>query len=165
LAIAGHGLYEPLLRKQMQALGLEGRVVFIGFVGPEDLPALYNSADIFIMPSPEELQSIATLEAMACGKPVLAADARALPELVSPGVNGYLFRACDAEDASNHMDKILNERAHWARMGQAGFERAQTHSLQNTIQLFEEHYARVIEKPLSENRNPALNRRVVNKSI
>jgi glycosyltransferase involved in cell wall biosynthesis len=165
LAIAGHGVYEPLLRKQMQALGLEGHVVFIGFVDSEDLPALYNSADIFVMPSPEELQSIATLEAMACGKPVLAADARALPELVSPGVNGYLFRACDAEDASNHMDKILNERAHWARMGQAGFERAQTHSLQNTIQLFEEHYARVIEKPLSENRNPALNRRVVNKSI
>jgi len=144
---------------------LEGRVVFIGFVHPDDLPALYNSADIFVMPSPEELQSIATLEAMACGKPVLAADARALPELVSPGVNGYLFRACNAEDVSSRMDQILNERAHWARMGEAGFERAQTHSLQNTIKLFEEHYAKVIEKPLSESRNTTINGRVVNKSI
>lgn len=165
LAIAGHGLYEPLLRKQVQALGLEGRVVFIGFVHPDDLPSLYNSADIFVMPSPEELQSIATLEAMACGKPVLAADARALPELVSPGVNGFLFRACDAEDASSHMDHILNEHANWTRMGQAGFERAQTHSLQNTITLFEEHYAKVIEKPHSQSRSTAPSRSVVNKSI
>jgi len=165
LAIAGHGLYEPLLRKQMQALGLEGRVVFIGFVHPDNLPALYNSADIFVMPSPEELQSIATLEAMACGKPVLAADARALPELVSPGVNGYLFRACDAEDAAYRMDQLLNERANWARMGQAGFKRAQTHSLQNTISLFEEHYAKVTEKTQSKSRNTVPSRRVVNKSI
>jgi 1,2-diacylglycerol 3-alpha-glucosyltransferase len=165
LAIAGHGLYEPLLRKQMQALGLEGRVLFIGFVDPDDLPALYNSADIFVMPSPEELQSIATLEAMGCGKPVLAADARALPELVSPGINGYLFRACDAKDAACRMDQLLNERANWARMGQAGFERAQTHSLQNTIRLFEEHYAKVTENPRVERRSTTALRKILNKSI
>ena len=165
LAIAGHGLYEQFLRKQMQALGLEGRVVFIGFVNPEDLPALYNSADIFVMPSPEELQSIATLEAMACGKPILAADARALPELVLSGINGYLFRACDAEDAARHMDQLLNERANWARMGQAGFERAQTHSLQNTIIHFEEHYGNIMEKTHVVSRSTTVRRRVVNKSV
>src|SRR5260221_8285907 len=165
LAIAGHGLYEQLLRKQMQALGLEGRVVFIGFVQPDDLPALYNSADIFVMPSPEELQSIATLEAMACGKPVLAADARALPELVSSGVNGYLFRACDAEDAARHMDQLLNECVNWPWMGQASFERAQTHSLQNTIIHFEEHYGNIMEKTHVVSRSTTVRRRVVNKSV
>ncbi len=165
LAIAGHGLYEQLLRKQMQALGLEGRVVFIGFVQPDDLPALYNSADIFVMPSPEELQSIATLEAMACGKPILAADARALPELVTQGVNGYLFRACDAEDEARQMEHLLNERVNWARMGQASFEHAQAHSLQNTIKHFEEHYGTIVERPRVERRNTTAPRSVVNKSI
>jgi glycosyltransferase involved in cell wall biosynthesis len=144
---------------------LEGRVVFIGFVNPEDLPPLYNSADIFVMPSPEELQSIATLEAMACGKPVLAADARALPELVSSGVNGYLFRACDAEDEARRMDQLLNECANWARMGRASFERAQTHSLQNTIIHFEEHYGNIMEKTHVVNRSTTVRRRVANKSI
>ena len=165
LAIAGHGLYEPLLRKQMQALGLEGRVVFIGFVDSGDLPALYNSADIFVMPSPEELQSIATLEAMACGKPILAANARALPELVTPGVNGYLFQTCNAADIARHIEQLLNAQSHWAQMGQASFEQAQTHSLQNTIKRFEECYGILAEKPRFVNADAGIRRRIANKSI
>jgi glycosyltransferase involved in cell wall biosynthesis len=165
LAIAGHGLYEQALRKQVQTLGLEDRVNFIGFVDPADLPPLYNSADIFVMPSPEELQSIATLEAMACGKPILAADARALPELVKPGVNGYLFQACIPEDEAHQMEKIMNESDQWVAMGIASFERAQGHSLQSTIQHFEADYAAVMEKipVMQEKTTPS--RGVAKKSI
>src|SRR5689334_16618673 len=140
LAIAGRGLYRSALEKQAQELGLEGRVVFIGFVAPEHLPALYNSADVFVMPSPEELQSIATLEAMACGKPILAADGRALPELVEPGVNGYLFQPVQAKDAAHKMNRLIGEQENWAAMGQASFELSQKHSLQNTITYYEEQY-------------------------
>jgi len=165
LAIAGHGLYEQTLRRQMQALGLEERVRFIGFADPDDLPSLYNSADIFVMPSPEELQSIATLEAMACGKPILAADARALPELVKPEVNGYLFKACDPEDAARQMEKLLNAPDQWAALGQASFERAQGHSLQSTIQHFEADYGTVMEKIPVAQRKTAPTRGVVKKSI
>jgi glycosyltransferase involved in cell wall biosynthesis len=165
LAIAGYGLSEQALRRQVQALGLEGRVTFIGFVQAEDLPSLYNSADIFVMPSPEELQSIATLEAMACGKPILAADARALPELVQPGVNGYLFQACNAKDAARQMEKLLKERDTWQAMGQASFERVQRHSLQNTIQHFEEHYGTITGKIQVKRRKATATRSVVNKSI
>ena len=165
LAIAGHGRYEQSLRRHMQSLGLEGRVVFIGFVDSEDLPSLYNSADIFVMPSPEELQSIATLEAMACGKPILAADARALPELVEPGVNGYLFQACDAEDAARRMEQIMNEHEKWAVMGQASYNLVQKHSLQNTIKHFEEHYKTVVEKIHLERKKSTATRKIANKSI
>jgi len=165
LAIAGHGLYEQTLRRQTQALGLERRVNFIGFADPNDLSSLYNSADIFVMPSPEELQSIATLEAMACGKPILAADARALPELVKPEVNGYLFRACDPEDAARQMEKLLNVPDQWAAMGQASFERAQGHSLQSTIQYFEADYGTVMEKIPVAQRKTTHPRGAVKKSI
>jgi len=165
LAIGGYGLYEQALRKQAQALGLEGRVVFIGFVEPDHLPALYNSADIFVMPSPQELQSIATLEAMACGKPILAANGRALPELVEPGVNGYLFQPAQPEDAARKMNQLLEEREKWSAMGQASFERSQGHSLQNTITHYEEQYRMATDKIHVEKRNLAVTNKVSQKSL
>ena len=59
------------------------------------------------MPSTAELQSIATLEALASGLPVVLADAVALPHLVRDGVNGQLFRPRDIEDLA----RVLHERA------------------------------------------------------
>ena len=165
LAIAGCGLYEQILRKQMHSLGLEGRVIFIGYVAPEDLPSLYNSADIFAMPSPEELQSLATLEAMACGKPILAANARALPELVKPGINGYLFRVCDPKDVARKMEQLINKRENWTIMGRASIAQAQKHSIQSTINQFEEDYRKMMTIIPARRRRPATARRVLNKSI
>ena len=146
VAIVGFGLQEKALRRQAQSLGLDGHVSFVGYVPPDDLPALYNSADIFVMPSPQELQSIATLEALACGKPVLAADARALPELVKPEVNGYLFRAGDSANAASWMKKMLDSRDQWPAMGQSGVEGIQRHSLEKSIQSYEQLYRSVLEK-------------------
>lgn len=165
LAIVGHGLYGQSLEKQVQTLGLEGRVVFIGFVEPEYLPALYNSADIFVMPSPEELQSIATLEAMACGKPILAANGRALPELVESGVNGYLFQPVQPEDTARKMNQLMEECEKWSEMGQASFERSQVHSLQNTITHYEEQYRIVAETIHVEQRNIPVTNKASQKSL
>ena len=145
-AIGGYGLYETLLRKQVHDLGLEDRVNFIGYVTPEDLPSLLNSADIFMMPSPEELQSIATLEAMACAKPILAANARALPELVASGENGYLFQPNDPADAARMVRQLLQEKDNWKKMGQVSFERVQVHSLENTLVRYEDQYKWIMEK-------------------
>ena len=165
LAIVGQGLYGQLLEKQVQTLGLEERVAFIGFVEPEYLPALYNSADIFVMPSPEELQSIATLEAMACGKPILAANGRALPELVESGVNGDLFQPVQPEDAARKMNQLMENREKWATMGQASFERSQAHSLQNTITHYEEQYRMAAETIHVEKRNIAVTSKVSQKTL
>lgn len=165
LAIAGRGLYGQSLEKQVQTLGLERYVVFIGFVEPEYLPDLYNSADIFVMPSPEELQSIATLEAMACGKPILAANGRALPELVEPGVNGHLFQPVKREDAARKMNQLMEEREKWAAMGRASLERSQAHSLQNTITHYEEQYRMAAEMIHVERRNIAVTRKVSQKTL
>jgi len=165
LAIVGQGLYGQLLEKQVQTLGLEERVVFIGFVEPEYLPALYNSTDIFVMPSPEELQSIATLEAMACGKPILAANGRALPELVESGVNGYLFQPFRPEDAARKMNQLMEECEKWPEMGQASFERSQVHSLQNTITHYEEQYRMTAETIRVEQTKVAVTNKVSQKSL
>jgi 1,2-diacylglycerol 3-alpha-glucosyltransferase len=140
LAIAGRGRNSKALQSLARQLGLGQRVVFIGYVLSKDLPALLNSADIFTMPSEAELQSIATLEAMGSGRPVLAANARALPELVKNGVNGYLFRAGDVEDAARHIAELADHPGSWAKMGAASLKIVQPHSLSNTFQHYEELY-------------------------
>ena len=61
--------------------------------------AAYARAAVFCMPGIAELQSLVTLEAMASGTPVIAADAMALPHLVRPGRNGWLYRPGDVRRA------------------------------------------------------------------
>jgi len=144
LAVAGRGREADALAAQARRLGLGRRVVFLGYVPDGELPALLNSADIFAMPSEVELQSIATLEAMAAGRPVLAADARALPELVHHGVNGYLFRAGDVDDAARAMARLADERGRWPEMGAASLRIARAHALPRTIASYEELYRRLV---------------------
>ena len=97
--------------------------------------------------------------------PILAADARALPELVTSGVNGYLFERNNPEAAAHGMDRLLQEREKWGTMGQASFKYAQEHSLKNTINHFEEHYSHGKEKVRIDRRIPSVTRRILNKFI
>ena len=140
LVVAGHGAaakdYQALARR----LSLGDRVKFTGFIPNEELHILLNSVDIFTMPSDAELLSIASLEAMACGRPLLLADAVALPELVTPGENGYLFKPNDPEDAARCMEVLADHPERWPAMGHASFLRAQEHSLEKTTARYEELY-------------------------
>lgn len=136
LAIVGKGSGLNDLQSLTQSLSLEKRVVFLGYVPGHDLPCLLNSADIFAMPSQAELQSIATLEAMASGLPVLAANARALPELVDHQVNGYLFEGSNVIEAAQGIATLADDRDQWAAMGQASLLKVRPHSLPNTIQRY-----------------------------
>ncbi len=152
LVVVGRGRLESSLRQLAASLGLEDRVVFTGYVPNEALPGLLCASDVFMMPSEAELQSIATLEAMASGKPVLAANAQALPELVDPGVNGYLFEPGDPADCARHMERLVDERGRWPEMGKASLERVAPHQVESTIQRYVRIYRRLLgaRHPLSE---------------
>jgi glycosyltransferase involved in cell wall biosynthesis len=82
LVIAGKKgwMYEEIFA-QVRRLGLEGRVVFPGYVAVEDLPALYTGALAFVFPSLYEGFGMPVLEAMACGAPVVASNTSSLPEV------------------------------------------------------------------------------------
>ena len=140
LVVAGRGSAFDYYQALAESLNLDGRVRFTGFIPKEDLHILLNSVDVFTMPSDAELLSLASLEAMACGRPMLLANAVALPELVTPGVNGYLFKPNDAEDAAHYMQLLANQPDRWKEMGKASVEKAQVHSLENTVQRYEEIY-------------------------
>jgi 1,2-diacylglycerol 3-alpha-glucosyltransferase len=102
---------------------------------------------------------------MACGKPILAANGRALPELVESGVNGYLFQPVQPQDIAHKMNQLMEERQKWSAMGQASFERSQGHSLQNTITHYEEQYHLATENIRVEQRNVSIRNKVSQKSL
>ncbi|MFN8439696.1 MAG: glycosyltransferase [Caldilineaceae bacterium] len=140
LVLAGKGGFRPELEKMVEEYGLGDSVIFAGFVPDEDLPFLLNSADIFAMPSHAELQSIATLEAMASGLPILAADARALPELVKPGINGYLFSAGNAFDVARKIRTLISHPEQWPAMSHANQQKASLHAHNKIVEQYTEWY-------------------------
>ncbi len=144
LAIAGAGAELGPLQDLAKSLHLGDRVRFTGPVRNEELPRLLNSVDVFAMAGEAESLSIASLEAMACGLPVLLADAFALPELVTRGVNGYLFRSGDAQDAAHYMQLLADQRAQWKDMGRASLQKVQAHSLDGTLQSYESIYRQLL---------------------
>jgi 1,2-diacylglycerol 3-alpha-glucosyltransferase len=144
VAIAGKGMYRDALLELVHELGSENHITFPGYIDSDDLPLLLNSVDAFVMPSSAELQSIATLEAMSCAKPILAANARALPELVEHGINGFLFNPQNAESLAENIRIFLGMPDRWAEMGQASLERARPHQLGYTIKRYVEWYESVL---------------------
>ena len=141
LAIAGQGALVGAMRRLAQRLGVRDSVHFLGQIGRADLPALLHSADIFAMPGDAESFSIATVEAMACGRVILAADASALPELVTHGEGGYLFRPRDPEDLAHGIQSLIDRRAEWTAMGATNALTARRFDLAPVAAAYERAYA------------------------
>lgn len=144
LVIAGKGAYKKKFSRLAGQLDLGKKVHFTGFIPQEDLPSVLNSIDIFAIPSEAELLSIATLQAMACSRPVLAANAIALPELVTPGLNGLLFKPGDVADAARCMKWFADNPERWPALGSASLEKVQAHSLENMVRQYETLYQKVL---------------------
>ncbi|RKT56332.1 glycosyltransferase [Saccharothrix australiensis] len=129
-------------------LGIADRVRFRGFVGEEELLDAYQGADVFCMPGIAELQSLATMEAMAAGKPVVVADAMALPHLCRPGRNGWLFTPGDVAGLAERLHSVVSDPSVTARMGAASSELISAHAIESTLETFEALYARAMGLPL-----------------
>lgn len=143
--ICGKGSFRKDLEKMVHKLHLENNVLFPGFIPAEDLPLLIGACDCFVMAGHAELQSIATMEAMACGLPVIAANAAALPELVKPGINGELFSPHDAQNTKVALQRILEAKKKWTDMGKQSRKSAEQHPLEQTVNEYIAWYCSAIE--------------------
>jgi len=143
IALAGAGPLEADLREQAERLNLGDRVSFLGFVRDADLLALRRSSDVFVIPSEAELQSLSTMEAVACGLPVVAANSYALPELVHHGENGYLFQPGNSDEMASYVDKLLADPALRTKMGQKSLEVIAKHERSKILDQWESLYRRL----------------------
>jgi glycosyltransferase involved in cell wall biosynthesis len=141
LQIVGGGDQLKNLQTMAETTGITDRVEFLGYVSDQQLREAYSRATVFAMPSIAELQSIATMEAMASALPVVAADAMALPHLVHDGENGYLFRPGDAQDLADKLERVLTMPQEELDVLKHGSLRiVAAHDIQTTISTFESLY-------------------------
>lgn len=143
IALIGTGPAEPELRAQAQRLHLDNRVSFLGFVRDADLLALRRSSEVFVIPSQADLQSLSTMEAMACGLPVIAADAYALPELVHSNKNGFLFKPGHSNTLAHDLDVLLGDAELRARMGAESLKIIAKHDRVKVLDEWETLYRRL----------------------
>jgi glycosyltransferase involved in cell wall biosynthesis len=87
LALVGDGPHREALEKHFQGTN----TYFVGYLAGTDLASAFASADAFVFPSRTETLGLVLLEAMAAGCPVVAARSGGIPDIVTDGVNGYLF--------------------------------------------------------------------------
>lgn len=146
--IVGSGDQRRNLDNLTAELGLTERVHFHGHTSDDELRSLLTNASVFAIASIAELQSIATMEAMASGLPIVAADAVALPHLVHDGENGYLFRPGDVDDLAEKLTTVLTlPQEERVRMQQASLEGVKVHDIRRTLDTFEALYR---DEPLPE---------------
>jgi glycosyltransferase involved in cell wall biosynthesis len=134
LVFAGDGPLRAEVEGLAAALGLIGRVHFLGFVNQTQLPAVYTSSDVMVLPSDYEPFGVVVNEAMLCGCPVLVSDrVGAGPDLIRPADNGEVFPCRDVTELADVLRKFLSDPAMLTRMRHAARRRMETWSPQQNI--------------------------------
>lgn len=95
LIAIGWGPLESYLKKRVQELGIESSIFFVGRLENFKLKNLLSLADVVLFPSTAESTSIACLESMSLGKPIVASNVGGYPEMVEEGRNGFLVNLTD----------------------------------------------------------------------
>lgn len=144
LLIVGDGTDREHLKNLTYSLGIDDDVTFTGRVTDDEIVALHKVGVLYAITSPAELQSIATLEAMASGKPIVAVDAGALGELCQNGVNGILVPKDDVDAVAAALDKILGDKKLQAEYSKKSLDIAKTHDMAHTLDQYEGIYRQVI---------------------
>jgi glycosyltransferase involved in cell wall biosynthesis len=160
LEIVGDGAERESLGEWASELGVSNRVKFLGHVSDRGLKDAIARSTVFVMPSIAELQSIATMEAMASGRPVIGANAAALPHLIHDGENGFLFEPGDVDALTAALFRVFTakpaELKSWARNS---LHLISAHDIDTTLDRFESIYrneADLVSETLDNQRSYSL---------
>ena len=142
--LAGAGPERPALEAQTRALGLNNRVVFLGY--RDDVDNLLASCDLFVLPSLFEGLPLSVLEAMAAGKPVVATAIGGTDETIIDGETGLLVPPADPAALANAIRRLLADPILSRRLGTAGRARVhQQFSAQNMVRRITEIYDEILD--------------------
>jgi glycosyltransferase involved in cell wall biosynthesis len=136
-------LYESFFQK-IQALGLQERIIFPGFVDDEDLPGFYQLAELFVFPSLSEGFGLPPLEAMACGTAVISSNSSSLPEVV--GEAGLLIEPTDTAALATAVRRILSDNELRAELKRRSLVQAKKFSWERAVTELKEVYRSLLDE-------------------
>jgi glycosyltransferase involved in cell wall biosynthesis len=117
------GEYLDYLKRLTSSNELEGKIMFLGSLPQQLLPAYYCLSSVFVLPSYYEAFPKVLIEAMACEKPVISSKMGGTSDSVEDGVNGFLVPFGDSKGLAKAMITLLQDEALSRRMGRLGRER------------------------------------------
>lgn len=135
--------FTPEQRKLIAGLGIGKRIIHLGRVPGEDLPAIYNLADVLLFPSLYEGFGWPVLEAMACGTPVVASNAGSLPELV--GDAGLTLAPTDYGGLAEAVRALLTKRELRESLVEKGLKRVRLFRWDKAAEQVADVYEKVFE--------------------
>ncbi|MGH8543276.1 MAG: glycosyltransferase [Gammaproteobacteria bacterium] len=118
----GAGPELDLLQEEAVRFGIRDKIEFLGY--RNDVSEFLRQSKVFVLTSRSEGMSIALLEAMGCGVPVVVADVGELSDVVVSGVNGWLVRPNDLEGYVQRVSELLDDPVHWQQLSNAAREAA-----------------------------------------
>jgi glycosyltransferase involved in cell wall biosynthesis len=118
--IVGEGPLKTPLTMSLESADLSGNFKLLGNLKEDALPAIYNCADVFVLPSIQEGQGIVLLEAQASGKPVVAFDVGGIDEAVRNGETGLLVKRGNSEELAEALLSLLADKTWRQKMGANG---------------------------------------------
>ena len=142
LVLVGVGPLESEVRSLAEQLGVIDAVIFAGF--RDDVPRLLQAFDVFTLASRYEGLSIALIEAMALGRPVVVTRAGGLPEAVTDGQSGLLVPPGDVDALAAGLVRVLSDHALAKRLGWGARRRAEDFDIQRTVRRTEEVYEELL---------------------
>lgn len=142
LFILGDGAQEKELKEQVKVLGIEKQVHFLGF--RRDVSRICKSADIFLFASLQEGLSVAIMEAMACGLPIVASNIRGNIDLVDNDLGGYLVDPKDVDGFVDSIKKLMNDSQKQEQMRIYNLKKIQKYSVDAVTKKMAEIYISVM---------------------
>ena len=128
ILVAGKG---PAARYYKNLAKDKKNVTFIGFLSRQELLEFYSSLDLFIFPSLAETQGLVALESMACGVPVIGANALALKDTIKDGYVGFLYQQGDKAELLKKIDEAYKVKDKFSKNC---LEYIQQHSIDHTVE-------------------------------
>ncbi|MDD2498870.1 MAG: glycosyltransferase family 4 protein [Desulfitobacteriaceae bacterium] len=130
LVLVGEGRFRPDLEKRVSGENIP-RVYFIGF--RNDVPEILRGSDIVTLVSRHEGLPKCLMEAMACGKPVVASDVRGNHDIVKDGETGLLISLNSVPDLVRALERLADDKLLREKMGEAGRRRIENYSLDRVL--------------------------------
>lgn len=144
LLLCGRGQEEQNLKQLAKQLQIEKKVIFAGF--RKDIKEIEKISDIFFFPSHQEGLSVAMMECMASGLPIVCSKIRGNVDLIAEGKGGYLKKDNDADGFAQTLELLLNDADLRKQMGEFNKKEAKKYSLEFVMPQMEEIYRKVCKK-------------------